>query len=179
MASKRQIFVGGVPVGGGAPVVVQTMTKTETANIEATMDQIGKVAEAGAELVSGERIVGEVTFLSRAADPTTRTFRVDIEVANPDMAIRDGQTAQIAIAAAGAQAHLVPQSALTLNDDGALGVRLVDADNTARFAPVRLLRDTVQGVWIEGLPEKVDIIVTGQEYVADGVPVIPTYREAQ
>lgn len=51
MASKRQIFVGGVPVGGGAPVVVQTMTKTETANIEATMDQIGKVAEAGAELV--------------------------------------------------------------------------------------------------------------------------------
>lgn len=51
MASKRQIFVGGVPVGGGAPVVVQTMTKTETANVEATMDQIEKVAEAGSELV--------------------------------------------------------------------------------------------------------------------------------
>ena len=85
----------------------------------------------------------------------------------------------VAIAAQGAEAHLVPQSALTLNDDGALGVRLVDADNTARFAPVRLLRDTVQGVWVEGLPAQVDIIVTGQEYVADGVPVIPTYREAQ
>ncbi len=51
MASKRQIFVGGVPIGGGAPVVVQTMTKTETANLEATMDQIEKVAEAGADLV--------------------------------------------------------------------------------------------------------------------------------
>ncbi|MGA1213627.1 MAG: flavodoxin-dependent (E)-4-hydroxy-3-methylbut-2-enyl-diphosphate synthase, partial [Solirubrobacterales bacterium] len=51
MASKRQIFVGGVPVGGGAPVVVQTMTKTETANVGATMDQIEKVVEAGAELV--------------------------------------------------------------------------------------------------------------------------------
>ena len=38
-------------MGGGAPVVVQTMTKTETANIEATMDQIEKVAEAGSELV--------------------------------------------------------------------------------------------------------------------------------
>jgi (E)-4-hydroxy-3-methylbut-2-enyl-diphosphate synthase len=43
--------VGGVPIGGGAPVVVQTMTKTETANLEATMDQIEKVAEAGADLV--------------------------------------------------------------------------------------------------------------------------------
>ena len=51
VASKRQIFVGGVPIGGGAPVVVQTMTKTETANLEATMEQIEKVAEAGADLV--------------------------------------------------------------------------------------------------------------------------------
>ena len=51
MASKRQIFVGKVPIGGGAPVAVQTMTKTETANLEATMDQIHKVAEAGADLV--------------------------------------------------------------------------------------------------------------------------------
>ena len=51
MASKRQIFVGDVPIGGGAPVVVQTMTKTETANLEATMEQIRTVAEAGADLV--------------------------------------------------------------------------------------------------------------------------------
>jgi (E)-4-hydroxy-3-methylbut-2-enyl-diphosphate synthase len=51
MASKRQIFVGGVPIGGGAPVAVQTMTKTETANLAATMDQIRKVADAGADLV--------------------------------------------------------------------------------------------------------------------------------
>jgi (E)-4-hydroxy-3-methylbut-2-enyl-diphosphate synthase len=51
MASKRQIFVGSVPIGGGAPVVVQTMTKTETANLTATMDQIRKVADAGADVV--------------------------------------------------------------------------------------------------------------------------------
>jgi (E)-4-hydroxy-3-methylbut-2-enyl-diphosphate synthase len=51
MASKRQIFVGTVPIGGGAPVVVQTMTKTETANLTATMDQIRKVADAGADVV--------------------------------------------------------------------------------------------------------------------------------
>src|ERR671917_45560 len=51
MASARQIMVGNVPVGGGAPVAVQTMTKTETANLQATMDQIGKVAEAGADIV--------------------------------------------------------------------------------------------------------------------------------
>src|SRR6185436_15094502 len=51
MASARQIHVGGVPIGGGAPVAVQTMTKTETANLAATMDQIRRVADAGADIV--------------------------------------------------------------------------------------------------------------------------------
>jgi len=51
MASSRQILVGSVPVGGGAPVAVQTMTKTETADLAATMAQIRRVAEAGADIV--------------------------------------------------------------------------------------------------------------------------------
>src|SRR3954464_15680056 len=51
MASERSVNVGGVQIGGGGPVVVQTMTKTETANLSATMVQIRKVADAGADLV--------------------------------------------------------------------------------------------------------------------------------
>jgi (E)-4-hydroxy-3-methylbut-2-enyl-diphosphate synthase len=51
MASKRQIWVGNVPIGGGAPVVVQSMTKTETANKQATLDQIKRMHEAGCEIV--------------------------------------------------------------------------------------------------------------------------------
>jgi len=51
MASRRQIWVGGVPIGGGAPVAVQSMTKTETADLEATMTQIRAIADAGGDLV--------------------------------------------------------------------------------------------------------------------------------
>src|SRR5437764_6363946 len=51
MPSERQIRVGGVPIGGGAPVAVQTMTKTETANLQATMEQVHRVADAGADIV--------------------------------------------------------------------------------------------------------------------------------
>jgi (E)-4-hydroxy-3-methylbut-2-enyl-diphosphate synthase len=51
MPSQRQIRVGDVPIGGGAPVAVQTMTKTETADLQATMDQIRRVATAGADIV--------------------------------------------------------------------------------------------------------------------------------
>src|SRR5262249_27095381 len=51
MASRRQIHVGGVPIGAGAPVAVETMTKTETANLAETMAQIRRVADAGADIV--------------------------------------------------------------------------------------------------------------------------------
>jgi len=51
VASKRQIWVGGVPIGGGAPVVVQSMTKTDTSDVDATLEQIGRMVDAGCELV--------------------------------------------------------------------------------------------------------------------------------
>ena len=58
-------------------------------------------------------------------------------------------------------------------------MRIVDADNLAAFAEVSIIRDTVDGVWVSGLEENVEVIVVGQEYVTDGVPVRPTYKEAQ
>lgn len=134
-------------------------------------------ANAGARLSEGSEVVGKVTFLSRSADPTTRTFRVEITSDNGDLAIRDGQTAEIAIEAAGVQAHLLSQSTLTLNDAGQLGIRSVTPDKIVAFLPVTLLRDTREGVWVAGLPEKVDVITLGQEFVEDGVKVIPTFRD--
>jgi (E)-4-hydroxy-3-methylbut-2-enyl-diphosphate synthase len=51
MASERQIRVGNVPIGGGAPVVVQSMTLTKTYDVDATMAQIGELVSAGCEIV--------------------------------------------------------------------------------------------------------------------------------
>jgi multidrug efflux system membrane fusion protein len=145
---------------------------------ETEVNRIEMGALAGGRLAAGgDEIRGVVTFLSHAADPTTRTFRVEIEVPNPDLTIRDGQTAEILIGASGTTAHLLPQSALTLNNDGALGLRVINAEGVVRFQTVQLLRDTVDGVWLTGLPEKLDVIVVGQEYVTAGVRVAPTFRE--
>jgi multidrug efflux system membrane fusion protein len=95
---------------------------------------------AGARLASGRDVTGQVTFLSRSADEQTRTFRVEITVPNPDVTIRDGQTADILIQTEARGASL-PTSAMTLNDEGQLGVRIVE-DGIVRFVPVRMLRDT-------------------------------------
>lgn len=144
---------------------------------ETEVDRIELGAQAGARLASGREILGQVSFLSRSADPETRTFRVEIEVDNSDLSIRDGQTAEILIGGGGTAAHFIPQSALTLNNEGRLGVRIVEND-TAQFAPVSVLRDTPTGIWVDGLTDQVDVIVVGQEFVDDGVAVDVTFQEA-
>lgn len=145
---------------------------------ETDVNRVEVGAMAGARLAAGGgEVQGRVTFLSRSVDPQTRTFLVEIEVPNDDLKIRDGQTAEILIASDGAQAHLVPQSALTLNDEGTLGLRLVRDDNTVAFNAVKLIRDTSEGVWVTGLPTEANVIIVGQEYVVDGVQVEPTWRE--
>ncbi len=143
---------------------------------ETEIARVREGALAKAHLTTGQDVTGQVTFVSRSADETTRTFRVEISVPNPDLSIRDGQTAEIDISADGALAHLLPQSALTLNDEGTLGVRLVDADNTVGFAATKILRDGTDGVWLGGLPEEAAVIVVGQEFVTTGVQVNPTFR---
>ncbi|MEO0677288.1 MAG: efflux RND transporter periplasmic adaptor subunit [Pseudomonadota bacterium] len=145
---------------------------------EVDVDRVEIGAIAGARLISGREVQGRVTFVSRQADMTTRTFRVEIEVDNADLSIRDGQTADILITAQGTEAHLLPGSALTLNATGALGVRIADAEDITRFVPVTLLRDTQEGVLVTGLENEARVIVLGQEFVTDGVPVAPSVRES-
>ena len=144
---------------------------------ETQVTRVALGAGASARTTSGKTARGEVSFVSRSADDRTRTFRVDVRVPNPDLALRDGETAEITVSAEGRRAHLVPQSALTLDDEGTMGLRLVGEDNRVRFVPVTLLRDTPSGVWLTGLPEAADIIVIGQEFVRAGVEVDPVQRE--
>ncbi|RMD49324.1 MAG: efflux RND transporter periplasmic adaptor subunit [Alphaproteobacteria bacterium] len=146
----------------------------------ATEMDVGRIrvgAPAGGRLLDGRELHGKVTHVGVSADPATRTYRVEIAVPNPDGAIRDGATVEIFIALAGTRAHEVPASALTLDGQGRLGLRLIE-DGRARFHPVEVLRDAPNGVWVSGLPETADIIVVGQEFVTDGRRVEPSWRSA-
>lgn len=135
-------------------------------------------APAGALLAGGREVFGQVTFIARSADPQTRTFRVEVTVPNPDNSIRDGQSADIMVQADGRDAHLIPASALTLNDSGELGLRLVDEAGHVTFAPATVLRDTDDGIWLAGLPDEIGAIVVGQEFTREGAVVDVTWRDA-
>lgn len=144
---------------------------------ETDVDKVKLGAMAGARLTSGREVIGQVTFVSRSADEATRTFRIEVSVDNADMSIGDGQTAEIGIAAEGRSAHLLAQSSLTLNDEGRIGIRTVDEANRVKFMPVQVIRDTMDGIWVAGLPETVEVIVVGQEFVTEGVLVEPHPQE--
>ena len=134
---------------------------------ERDVDKLRLGEPARARLSTGEEVAGRVSFVSRSADPATRTFLVEVTVPNPDGAIRDGLTAEIFMPIRSAPAHLIPRSALTLDDDGRLGVKTVE-NGVIAFTPVRIERDASEGVWVSGLEGEVEVVVVGQEFVTAG-----------
>ena len=137
---------------------------------EAEAAKIRVGAAANATLATGGSAFGKVRFVSREADPQTRTYRVEVVAANPGAAIRSGLSAEIAIGTGTAQAHLVPVSALVLDSDGRQGVRHVRGDTVA-FAPVRVIEETPQGAWVSGLAGATRVITVGQSFVSEGEKV--------
>lgn len=166
--------------GAACATVVQYDPVRVVGNVsELQVDKLNIGLPADVRLAAGPELSGKVTFVADTADPVTRTFRVDVEIQRPDGApvIRAGQTAEVVITGNGLLAHLMPQSALTLDDDGQLGVRIVTVDGEAGFSAVSMVRDSVEGVWVTGLPETADVIVVGHHYVTDGVALDVTYQE--
>ena len=124
------------------------------------------------ELVTGDRIAGNLTFVSKSASPDTRTFRVGSMIKNPDGFIKDGLTANMSIEIDKVKAHKISPSILLLNDEGKLGIRIIKQDIFAQFIEIIILEDSEEGLWVTGIPEKVEIIIQGQGFVEDGQEVI-------
>lgn len=128
---------------------------------------------AKAVLIDGREVWGPVTFVSNMASPETRTFTVEVSVDNPDRALVDGMTATLHLPAQEVMTHSVPPAALTLDDSGAVGIKIVGPDGRVSFAPVTTASATAKDVWLVGLPSTVDIITIGQEFVTTGQKVEP------
>ena len=111
---------------------------------------------------------GNISFISPTAETSTRTFEITIEADNSDLAFKSGITTKIIIEGSELKAHKIPPSILTLLDDGTVGVKAINQKNTVIFYPTTTVKDTVDGMWVSGLPDIVNLIVTGQEYVSVG-----------
>ncbi|HEY2033779.1 MAG TPA: efflux RND transporter periplasmic adaptor subunit [Rhizomicrobium sp.] len=138
---------------------------------EQQVGQIHAGDPATATLVTGETVQGKVRFVAAKADDTTRTFRVEVELPNPDAKLRDGVSADIHIPVRQVMAAKISPGILVLDDNGIVGVRTIVA-GVVRFMPVQIISDGPEGMWIAGLPNGTTVITVGQEFVNDGEHVL-------
>ncbi len=122
---------------------------------------------ASATLVTGETVQGKVHFVADRADATTRTFRIEIELPNPQGKLRDGVSADIHVPVREVKAVKVSPGILVLDDNGQMGVRAVVA-GAVHFYPVKVVNDGPDGMWIAGLPDHANVITVGQQFVNNG-----------
>lgn len=127
---------------------------------------------ASATLVTGETVEGKIRFVADRADPATRTFRIEVELPNPDARLRDGVSADIHIPVRQLRAMKISPGILVLNDNGVVGVRTVE-NGIVHFKPVQIVSDGPDGMWVSGIADGTTVITVGQEFVAEGSRVEP------
>jgi len=154
-------------------VIIELDPVTFVAEVpEAEIKNIVKGQNVSIMLVTGEKISSKLSFVSKSATPSTRSFRVEAEVRNPNGLIRDGITGTLEISTNKILANKISPSILLLSDSGTLGIRIVNNKNVVEFRPIKILEDTQDGLWVQGIPNASNLIVRGQGFVEDGQKVI-------
>jgi len=179
--SKRYVDIGdyvriGDPVTG--LVDLDPLEVTIFVN-EKDVVQLEKGNEANLRFSGGETRMGKVSYIAPAGDADSRTFRIDVEMDNVENPLPAGLTAEVRIAVKTKKAHKISPAILTLDDEGQVGVKMVDQSNKVVFTPVEIIADEPSAMWITGLSDTAKIIVVGQDFVSNGQQVDPVTASQQ
>jgi membrane fusion protein, multidrug efflux system len=133
-----------------------------------------RVGNSGfAALATGESIEGRIRYVAPVAASTTRTFRVELAIPNPDAELRAGMTAEMRLAADNVVVHSLSPAFLSLDAAGAVGVKTVDAFDRVAFHAITIVNSSDHDVSVSGLPEEIRLITIGHGYVEPGELVEP------
>lgn len=125
------------------------------------------------ELITGENLDGKLTYISSIADSQTRSFKVEAQVRNTSGAIAAGVSASMYIPVEQVDATFISPSALSLGENGELGIKAVDAEDMVEFLPIKLVSTSLDGAWVSGIPGNTRVITMGQGFVNVGEVVDP------
>lgn len=139
---------------------------------ERDLQAVSSGTQATVTLGDGTVVDGTVRYVRREATGLTRTFPIEVAIANPGATIPAGMSAEIKLAVQTAPVVVLPRSAITLDVDGNLGVRILAEADTVAFLKVTIVDDTPDGLVLAGIPQGTRIIVSGQDMVGDGQQVV-------
>ena len=121
--------------------------------------------------ILGESVNGKIDYISPFSDPNTKTFEIVVNVDNQDLKFKDGLSSMISIKKGEVLAHKISPSILSLGDDGELGVKVIDEGNKVLFKKINIIEDTSDFMLVTGLDSQEQLIIVGQQYVANGEEV--------
>ena len=110
---------------------------------------------------------GVVSFISKVLDPKSHTFLIEVDLTNFKTQPLVGEDVQILVSCQPQPLHKVSESSLILKK-GAVGIKTLNDDGVVKSYNIKILDEEKDGVWISGLPEKVNIIVLGHSLLEDG-----------
>lgn len=123
---------------------------------------------ADIELITGERLNGQIRFISSQARQATRTFNVEIAAASDVLTPSAGLTAKVHFPLAERRAHFISPALLSLDQAGNLSLKILADDQTVQQSQVDIVKSSTSGVWVSGLSNVVDVITVGQGFVSAG-----------
>jgi len=135
---------------------------------ERDVDQLELGGPAKGLLTSGQALSGEITFVGRQSDASTRTYAIEVAIPNADYSVRSGLTAQISVPVGKVQAHLISPALLALDTQGNIGLRTLSEEDQVVWNDITIINDSGSGAWVTGLPDVVRLITVGQEMVVPG-----------
>lgn len=153
------------------PLIVRAdVTETDVADL-----QLGQVAHA--RFVGGHHLDGKVRYISKVANASTNTFKIEVAFDNPENKILAGLSVELDLPLKTVQAIKVSPALLALDAQGNLGIKSV-VDNHVAFTPIDIVKSENDGVWLAGFSEQVQLITRGQGFVRVGDQVETVSRQA-
>ncbi|WP_333606674.1 efflux RND transporter periplasmic adaptor subunit [Arsukibacterium sp.] len=170
VVDRRHIEVGDVVQTG---TELMQLVQIEQLKVTAQIPQQHVAAltpgqQVNVQLLDGRTLSGELSFISYAADIATRSFYIEVTVANPERLRLAGGSATVSVELTPVQAHLVSPALLSLDNHGKLGIAVVDEQQQVVFYPVDILTADNDGARVSGLPARAQIITQGAGFVKPG-----------
>lgn len=125
-----------------------------------------------ADVVFGQNVLeGNITSLAKVAENDSRSFKMEIKVPNKDLILNSGQSVVARVHVSETQAHLVPKSVITLDIKGNIIVKVINEQNEVIELKADIIDEDEDGFWLVGLPDSINLITLGHQFVNNGEKV--------
>lgn len=175
LLNKRWVEVGDyVTVGMPLAELVETTPFIAVAYIaEEDVFKVKPGQDGYIVLANGKRMEGKIRYVSPYADPIHCLFTIELEIPNADLSLPVGETAELHVPLGITNGYAISPATLAIDDAGVFGVKVVDDKNMVIFYPVHIVKTTAEKVWVDNLPEKIQLITIGQAFAQTGEKVSP------